>query len=95
METIFSKLKVNNEYELCEVYDPEAKDRLEKGLLAERISYFMHFPKTGFFSKHKYLCVFCVNETSIEIAEEIARRINEEEGYEMNFLIRRNPTSYL
>ncbi len=95
MQTIFSTMKVNNEYELCEVYSEECKKAIETGLLAQRISYFMHFPKTGLFSRHKYLCVFCVNETVMEKAREIVNQIVEEDGFEVRFLNRKNPTSYL
>ena len=41
MESKFSKVKVNNEIELCRVNDEKIKTAIEKALLAERISYFI------------------------------------------------------
>ncbi|MCR5475993.1 MAG: hypothetical protein K6E92_00045 [Lachnospiraceae bacterium] len=95
MQTILTSLKVNNEFELCEVYSQECKDRIEQGLLQERISYFMHYPKPKLFSRHKYVCVFCVNENSLDAAAEIVHEICENDNYEVKFLERPNPTSYL
>jgi hypothetical protein len=95
MQTIFSTMKVNNEYQLCEVYSEECKNAIEAGLLASRISYFMNYPKAKLFSRHRYLCVFCVNETCVDEAERIVNNIVEENGYEVRFLMRKNPTSYL
>ena len=37
MQTVYSKLKVNNEIELCEVYDLDGKKIIEKELLQNRI----------------------------------------------------------
>jgi len=95
MQTIFSTMKVNNEYQLCEVYSEECKKAIETALLEERISYFMNYPKPRLFSRHKYLCVFCVNQTVMAEAECIVNDIVEENGYEVRFLKRRNPNSYL
>lgn len=69
MESKFSKVKVNNEIELCRVNDEKAKTAIEKALLAERISYFIKWEKTGFFSEKQFSCVFCVNEWQVEAAE--------------------------
>ena len=71
METIYSSLKVNNEYELCSVYSEEAKNILEHALLKSRISYYISFPRKKLFDRHKYNCVFCVNESNLSEAEDI------------------------
>ena len=86
---------MDNKLSLAFLESEECKKAIETGLLAQRISYFMHFPKTGLFSRHKYLCVFCVNETVMEKAQEIVNQIVEEDGFEVRFLNRKNPTSYL
>jgi hypothetical protein len=95
MQTVYTSLKVNNEYELCEVYSQECKDLVEKGLLKDRISYFMRYPKVGIFSRHKYICVFCVNESSIARAEEIVNQVCADGGYEVKFLVRKSQMNYL
>jgi len=86
MKTLYTSLKVNNEYEICEVYDPDCKALLEKSFLANRISYFIKWPKVSIFSRRKFICIFCVNENAIYDAEDIIAQIVEDTGYEIKFL---------
>ena len=79
METIYSSLKVNNEFELCNVYSEEAKDLLEQALLKARISYYMNYPRKRLFDRHKFNCIFCVNENNLAEAEEIVFELFGEE----------------
>ncbi len=95
MQTIFSSLKVNNEFELCEIYEEDARKKIEQALLEARISYYMHFPKPKLFSRKRYSCVFCVNESHVLQAEDIVNRLAEEENFEVKMLARKNPNSYL
>ena len=39
MQTIYTKVKVHNEVELCETADMDVKSQIEKTLLENRISY--------------------------------------------------------
>ena len=39
MQTMYTKVKVHNEIEVCETADMEVKSRIEKVLLENRISY--------------------------------------------------------
>ena len=41
MESKFSRVKVNNEMELCRVSDMKVKEAVERALLGARISYFI------------------------------------------------------
>jgi len=90
MKTLYTSLKVNNEYEVCEVYDPDFKAILEKAFLQNRISYFIKWPKISIFSRRKFVCVFCVNENVIYDAEDIVAQISEETGYEVKFLSKKS-----
>lgn len=42
MQTIYTKVKVHNEVELCETSDMDVKSRIEKTLLENRISYYIN-----------------------------------------------------
>ena len=65
----YTKVKVNNEIEFCEVKNMEMKDKVEKALLKERVSYFIRWKKPGFFSSHrKEKCVFHVNSQQLDAA---------------------------
>ena len=95
METIYSSLKVNNEYELCSVYSEEAKNILEHALLKARISYYISFPRKKLFDRHKYNCVFCVNENNLTEAEDIIMDIFGEDDPDIRMISMKNPVDYL
>lgn len=72
METVYTRLKVNNEIELCEFEDMNFKNLIEKELLKNRISFFMKWNATGLFkSNKKQACILCINENQCEQVEEI------------------------
>ena len=95
METIYSSLKVNNEYELCSVYSEEAKSLLEQALLKERISYYINFPRKKLFDRHKFNCIFCVNENNLSDAENIVYDIFGEDDPDIKMISMKNPVDYL
>lgn len=65
----YTKVKVNNEIEFCEVKNMEMKDKVEKALLRERVSYFIRWKKPGFFSNdRKERCIFHVNSQQLDAA---------------------------
>ncbi len=88
MQTIYSQLKVNNEFELCEIPDEDSKAVIERELLKHRISYFIKFNKPSIFSRNKSLCTICVNEASIDEAEAIITQLCEDMGFQVRFLIK-------
>lgn len=88
MQTLYTSLKVNNEYELCEIEDLECKAVIEKELLKNRISYFIKWPKTSIFSRRKNVCIICVNESAVNDAEAIITQICDEMGFQVKFLIK-------
>ncbi len=88
MQTLYTSQKVNNEYELCEIPDEESKAAIERELLAHRISYFLKFSKPSIFSRRKYLCTICVNESAIEEAEAIIQDLCDVMGFQVRFLIK-------
>lgn len=45
VESKLSKVKVNNEIELCEVYDSATKERIKKVFFREGISFYIKFKK--------------------------------------------------
>lgn len=45
VESKLTKVKVNNEIELCEVYDSATKERIKKVFFREDISFFIKFRK--------------------------------------------------
>jgi hypothetical protein len=75
VENEYSKVKVNNEIDLCSVTDPDVKAVLEKAFLKARVSYFLRWEKPSIFEKifknSKTRIVFCINSAQLSIAEEV------------------------
>lgn len=90
METAYQKVKVNNELEWCQVTDLMTKERIEKALLKNRVSYFVKWEKPRFFSNDKFgTCIFCVNQLQKEIADEALHQLEEELQGKIKFINRR------
>ncbi|NLL80453.1 MAG: hypothetical protein GX234_11860 [Clostridiales bacterium] len=89
----FSDVKVHNEIELCEVGDVETKEKIEKALLKERISFFIRWKDKGFwarlFSSKESTGVICVNDLQRESAEACVKRLEKEENIQVKFLLQK------
>ena len=95
MQPLFTTVKVNNEIELCEVNDLDCKKIIERELLKNRISYYIRWPKSSIFSRHKDICIICVNDNVRDEAEGIVRSVCDESGYHVRFLMKKSPNNYL
>lgn len=93
MQTEYTKVKVNNEIELCETVDMEVKQQIERVLLQNRISYYIKWHKRGFFNG-KNLCIICINDNSRNEAEELIRSLGEDVESRVRFLMRKSGESY-
>ena len=96
VESKLSKVKVNNEIELCEVGDMDCKQAIERELLQNRISYFIRWNKGGLFrlGRKKDYCIFCVNDNAAEEAEAVVNTLSEQRGFHVRFLLRRARNKY-
>lgn len=87
MITAFQKVKVNNEIEWCEVNDLEIKDKIEKVLLKNRVSYCINWSKPRLFSSEKNSkCIFCVNSLQKENAEEAIESLPDDVKAKITYL---------
>lgn len=98
METAYQKQKVNNEVEWCQVFDLDMKDRIEKVLLKNRVSYCIIWEKPKFFAsdkREKY--IFCVNSLQKETADSAIEQLGnlEELKGKINFLNRKVEKSFV
>lgn len=84
VENEYSKVKVNNEIDLCSVTDLNIKSILEKALMKARVSYFLRWDKPNFFAKvfggAKTEIVFCINSAQVELADEVLEQLKEYEA---------------
>lgn len=88
MQPEYTKLKVNNEIELCETSDMELKRKIEKILLQKRISYFMKWHRQGVLHKRE-ICTICVNDSVKDEAEQLIRTELKEVDDKIKFLMRK------
>lgn len=94
MQPLYTTVKVNNEIELCEIFDAECKKIVEQTFLKEHISFFIRWPKTTLFNRKKNSCIMCVNSNSRDEAENIVRAICDESGYQVRFIIKKTQHNY-
>ena len=69
---------INNEVDFCKVYDLATKEKVERILLANRISYCCHFEDKGFLQKlfspvQKTVCTFRIHDEEVPRAKELVR----------------------
>lgn len=88
MQPEYTKLKVNNEIELCETSDMEIKRKIERILLQKRISYFMKWHRQGVLRKRE-ICTICVNDSVRDEAEQLIRAELKEVDDKIKFLLRK------
>lgn len=94
MQPEYTKLKVNNEIELCETADMEVKQQIEKILLKNRISYYMKWRKQGMLWRNRDVCVICVNDSARDEAEQLIRSELGEKEDKVKFLMRKSEESF-
>lgn len=94
MQPEYTKVKVHNEIELCETSDMEIKQKIERVLLHNRISYYIKWYKQGFLRRNRNICVFCINDSAKEEAEQLIRALGEGIEDKVRFLMRRTEESF-
>lgn len=95
MQPLYTKVKVNNEIELCEVNSMECKQMIERELLKNRISYYIRWAKPSLFGSKKNNCIICINDNVREEAEEVVRNICDEKGFTVKFILKKTQNNYI
>lgn len=72
IENQMTRVKVNNEMDLCEVANEKVRRKLEAAFQYARVSYFLRWQEPGFFKKiflhEKTRLIFCVNSAQLDDA---------------------------
>lgn len=89
----FSDVKVHNEIELCEVEEEETKEKIERALLKESISFYIRFEEKGFFSRMfsngPGRSVICVNDLQREAAERCIQELEKKDNIQVKFILQK------
>lgn len=86
MQPEYTRMKINNEIEFCETADMDMKQQIERVLLRNRISYYIKWYRQRFFFKSRQVCLFCINESASDEAEQLIRSIDEDVDRKVRFL---------
>lgn len=90
-QPVYTKVKVNNEIEFCELKDKETKEIVEKALLKARVSYYIRWKKPGFFSgDRKERCIFHINSGQCEAAFAALENISDNLNAKVRFLVKQD-----
>ena len=81
MASVFMDGMVNREVAFCRVYSKDAKERLEKIFLQNRISYFVEWQERNFISKllggkDKNVFTIKINEDDVPRATELVKDLD-------------------
>ena len=95
MQPLYTALKVNNEIELCEIFDSQCKKSIEQEFLKRHISFYIRWLKPTLFNRHKDGCIICVNNSARDEAENIVRTICDEAGYHVRFIMKKSQNNFL
>lgn len=79
-----TKVKRNNEIDLCEVKNGKIRRKLEGALQYARVSYFLRWQEPNFFQRHllgkKTKLIFCINQAQYEQALIVIEDLGLSEG---------------
>ncbi len=67
VESKYTHVKVNNEIELCEVYDKETKEKVKKAFFGAGLSFFIKFKKAAPGREARF--IICVNSSQRSAAK--------------------------
>ena len=78
-KNVFTSQTVNNEVDFCKVYDMETKEKVEKILLANRISYCCRFEDRGLLgllrTGEKMTCIFRIHDAEVGRAKKLVASV--------------------
>ena len=80
IENMMTKVKVNNEIDLCEVASEKVRRKVEAALQYARVSYFLRWQEPGFFARvflhERTRLIFCINAAQVEDAMKVFEELN-------------------
>lgn len=83
VDSKLTHVKVNNEIDLCEVYDKETKELIKKAFFGVGVSFFIKFKKAAPGKEGRY--VICVNRNQKNVARDAALRKVKDAKEKINF----------
>ncbi|MCR4586850.1 MAG: hypothetical protein K5682_00435 [Lachnospiraceae bacterium] len=85
-ETGYNKGRNRSEIEYVSVTDMDTKTVVEKALLGNRISYFIKWGRTHFFSSREQAMTFIINLSQLELADQTMEALDDNVKSKIRFL---------
>lgn len=85
-EAGYNKGKRKTETDFLSVVDLDTKNAVEKALLANRISYFIKWGRTHFFSNREQQIIFSISLSQVELAEQALEKLDDPVKDKIKFL---------
>lgn len=89
VESKYTRVRVNNEIELCEVYEREVKDRIEKAFVRNGVSFFIKWKRERNAQGGTGKYIICVNQHQKQCAEAAIHGILEDVNENVTFVERK------
>jgi len=78
VESKFTHMRVNNEIELCELYEREIKDKVEKAFVRNGVSFFIKWKRERNGQKENSKYIIFVNQHQRQKAEAVIHAVLED-----------------
>lgn len=95
VESKYTRVRVNNEIELCEIYEREVKDKIEKAFVKCGVSFFVKWKRDRNAQGETGKYIICVNQFQKQRAEAAIHEILEDANDNVTFVDKRTEKGWL
>lgn len=95
VESKYTHVCVNNEIELCEIYERKIKDKIEKAFVKNGVSFFVKWKRERNSQKENGKYIICVNQLQKQRAEAAIHEILEDVNDNVTFVDKKTEKGWL
>ena len=95
VESKYTRVRVNNEIELCEIYEREVKDKIEKAFVKNGVSFFVKWKRERNSQGEDGRYIICVNQLQKQRAEAAIHEILEDANDNVTFVDKKTEKGWI
>ena len=95
VESKYTRVRVNNEIELCDIYEREVKDKIEKAFVKNGVSFFIKWKRERNAQGEAGKYIICVNQLQKQRAEAAIHGILEDANDNVTFVDKKAEEGWL
>lgn len=95
IESKYTRVRVNHEIELCEIYEREVKDKIEKAFVKSGVSFFVKWKREKNVQGANGKYIICVNQLQKQCAEAAIYEILEDVNDNVTFVDKKNQKGWM